>query len=104
MKLYFKIDDDGFVSGMAESEQPGYIELDVDASVQDILSLYGLRYDGKTIVQNPYDKYGVWNGKQWVEDVDARKADEKDAALKKMIELEIQIMAYERVLEKIKSS
>ena len=47
----------------------------------------------------PYDN-GVWDGKEWVED-ESRKADE---ILKDLIRQEIEIMALERVLEKIKSS
>jgi len=80
---YYLLYEDGRVRGEAGIDQgPGWVKLPV----------------------NPYDHYGVWDGKKWIEDTAAREADEKDAALKEMVEREIQIMAYERVLNKIKSS
>jgi len=53
---------------------------------------------------NPYGKYGAWDGKQWVEDVKAREADEAEDKFNELVDMEIRLMAMESVVEKIKLS
>ena len=78
MNKYYLLQKDGTIQGISELNQgEGWILLP----------------------ECPYE-YGKWNGKEWVED-ESKKADE---IRKDLIRQEIEIMALERVLQKIKAA